>query len=207
MDLDRVMVSEAMRTEVQTAGPEDGLTEAAARMAEHKIGCLPITEKGKLIGLVTVTDILAGEVRASLTPSGDGKVVGDIMTRDPLTVHRDDLLSDAAARMQKHRIRHLPVVDAEMRAIGMLSDRDIRQVVGDLRTERRDPRTAVAEYRVADAMSEPIVSVKEDTSLARAAQYFANFGIGAVAVVDQADHLIGIASYIDLLNGMTGARA
>jgi len=54
--------ADAMRVPVQTAGPEDSLT--AGRMATSKIGALPIVELGKLVGLVTVTDVLAAEVEA-----------------------------------------------------------------------------------------------------------------------------------------------
>jgi acetoin utilization protein AcuB len=58
--------SAAMRTPPQTAGPNDSLTEAAVRMAASKIGALPIVEIGKLIGIVTVTDVLAAEVEEAM---------------------------------------------------------------------------------------------------------------------------------------------
>ncbi len=55
-------IAQAMRAPFETAGPDDSLTEATARMRDHKIGCLPITQNGVLIGLVTVTDILGAHV-------------------------------------------------------------------------------------------------------------------------------------------------
>ncbi len=55
-----------MRSSPQTAGPDDSLTEAAGRMAMSKIGSLPIVERGKLIGLVTVTDVLDAEVSEAM---------------------------------------------------------------------------------------------------------------------------------------------
>ncbi len=58
----RTPVAKAMRSPVQTAGPDDSLSEAAGRMAAAKIGALPIVELGKLVGLITVTDVLAAEV-------------------------------------------------------------------------------------------------------------------------------------------------
>jgi len=204
-DPTRVPVAEAMRREVLTAGPEDSLTEAAARMAEHKIGCLPITRQGKVIGIVTTTDVLAGEVRSTTMPSAGGPTIADVMTDDPVTVHKDDLLIDAAAKMQQHRIRHLPVVDVDGRAVGMLSDRDLRQVVGDLRRTTLDPDRQIVSYRVEDAMSAPVISVTANTSLVAAAEKFADFEISAVAVVSAGDQLIGIASYIDMLQGLAKA--
>jgi len=62
----RAPATAAMRTAPQTAGPDDSLTEAAGRMAMSKIGSLPIVERGKLIGLVTVTDVLDAEVSEAM---------------------------------------------------------------------------------------------------------------------------------------------
>jgi CBS domain-containing protein len=58
----RAPAAAAMRAPAQTAGPDDSLTEAAGRMAMSKIGALPIVELGQLIGLITVTDVLAAQV-------------------------------------------------------------------------------------------------------------------------------------------------
>lgn len=62
----RAPASAAMRAPAQTAGPDDSLTEAAGRMAISKIGALPIVQLGTLIGLVTVTDVLAAEVAEAM---------------------------------------------------------------------------------------------------------------------------------------------
>jgi acetoin utilization protein AcuB len=62
----RAPATAAMRAPAQTAGPDDSLTEAAGRMATSKIGALPIVELGRLIGLVTVTDVLAAEVAEAM---------------------------------------------------------------------------------------------------------------------------------------------
>jgi acetoin utilization protein AcuB len=56
----------AMVAPVQTAGPDDSLTEAAGRLATAKIGALPVVERGALIGLVTTTDVLEAEVREAM---------------------------------------------------------------------------------------------------------------------------------------------
>jgi acetoin utilization protein AcuB len=62
----RAPVSAAMVVQPQTAGPDDSLTEVAGRLAKAKIGAMPIVERGTLIGLVTVTDVLDAEVRQSM---------------------------------------------------------------------------------------------------------------------------------------------
>lgn len=57
--LHSVEVSEVMTGEVITAAPETTLREAALRMIEHKVGCLPVVAHGgELVGIVTETDLL-----------------------------------------------------------------------------------------------------------------------------------------------------
>ena len=51
-------VKELMRSPVVTISPQEGLKTAALQMAEKKIGCLAVVEDGKLVGLITATDIL-----------------------------------------------------------------------------------------------------------------------------------------------------
>lgn len=47
-----------MDRKVTTIGPEEQAADAAAIMAKRKIGCLPVVQKGKLVGMITSTDIL-----------------------------------------------------------------------------------------------------------------------------------------------------
>ncbi len=46
-----------------TIGPEEKASDAAAIMAKKKIGCLPVVEKGKLVGILTASDILRAFVK------------------------------------------------------------------------------------------------------------------------------------------------
>jgi acetoin utilization protein AcuB len=62
----RAPATAAMIASVQTAGPEDSLTEIAGRLADSRIGALPIVDGGKLLGLVTVVDVLGAEVREAM---------------------------------------------------------------------------------------------------------------------------------------------
>jgi len=56
--LDRVRVEEAMTSEPVSIGPYHAVTEAARVMLERRIGALPVVDEGKVIGIVTQTDIL-----------------------------------------------------------------------------------------------------------------------------------------------------
>ena len=56
--LDSLAVKEAMTEDVYTTSPDTPIAEAARQMVEQKVGCLPVVEQGKLIGLLTESDIL-----------------------------------------------------------------------------------------------------------------------------------------------------
>ena len=65
----RMPVRDAMHSPVHTAHPDDSLVEVAARLATFKIGALPVVERGTLVGIITVTDVLDAEVREAMAPS------------------------------------------------------------------------------------------------------------------------------------------
>jgi CBS domain-containing membrane protein len=56
--LKQVAVKEAMSSEIQTTAPGTPVADAARLMIERKIGCLPVIENGKLVGIVTETDFV-----------------------------------------------------------------------------------------------------------------------------------------------------
>src|SRR4029453_589933 len=56
--LRQVVVKEAMSPDLYVATPNMPVTEAARVMIERKIGCLPVVENGKLVGIVTETDFV-----------------------------------------------------------------------------------------------------------------------------------------------------
>ena len=197
-------VHDAMSQPVQTCGPDDSLTEVAGRLASAKISALPVVDVGKLIGIVTVTDVLEGEVRLAMGPSSAPRTIaGDVMTPLPQTVSPETSLVEAVTRMVDHRIRHLPVVDASSKVVGMLSERDVRSRVGDpilfTASTGNGIDKAIAKTLVKDVMSKPAIAVPFDRPLSEVAHSFAEHRIGAVPVVDKSGALVGIVSYIDAL--------
>jgi acetoin utilization protein AcuB len=197
-----VPVSSAMQAPAQTAGPDDSLTEVAGRMALAKIGAMPVVERGKLLGLATVTDVLEAEVRSAMAPPpAILATVADAMTPYPITVAPETPLVAAAAIMVARHVRHLPVVDATSSVVGMLSERDVRSAIGDpvLFAETRSS----AHDRVGDAMTKPAVVVPFDRPLVEVAKRFADDRIGALPVVDKFGALLGILSYVDALRVLT----
>lgn len=191
-------VSSAMSAPVETAAPDDSLTEIAGRMAASKLGAMPVVEMGKLLGLATVSDVLDAEVREAMAPAPIRvATAADAMTPWPYTVGPEAVLGDAVAKMFDHHIRHLPVVDTRQNIVGMLSERDVRTAVGDPMQylEMRGP----VRLRVRDVMTRPVVAVPFDRPLVEIARAFADHQIGALPIVDKFGALIGIVSYVDTL--------
>jgi CBS domain-containing membrane protein len=53
-----IRIADVMRTDVQTIGPDATVQEAATKMRATKIGCLPVVDGGKLVGIVSEYDLL-----------------------------------------------------------------------------------------------------------------------------------------------------
>ncbi len=103
--------------------------EAFRLMAKHDIGCLLVTDDNdKLLGIITERDMIrkacaACEIVAEMK-------VGKFMTADPETLQADDSLVFALNRMCEHNYRHVPIVDDEQTATGVVSMRDVVKHVG-----------------------------------------------------------------------------
>jgi len=123
-----------------------------------------------------------------------------LMTHAPATAAADDSLLDAAARMADRNVRHLPVVDGDRHVVGILSDRDVRTQVGDwLRPLHPDDAVIRAQsLRVGDAMTRDVFVVSQDAPFADVVRVFTDQRVGAVPVVDEAERLVGIISYVDV---------
>jgi CBS domain-containing protein len=194
-------VCDAMHPSPQTARPDDSLTEVAGRMAAAKIGAMPIVERGKLLGIATITDVLDAEVRVAMGPSPATRLAAtEAMTPWPLTIRPDAALSDAVALMIRRGIRHLPVVDSTSTIVGMLSERDLREAIGDP-TEYLAvrPNLVTSEPRVSEIMTTPAFAMRFDTPLSELARKFADQRVGAIPIIDGFGALIGIVSYVDAL--------
>ena len=189
----------AMRSNPQTASPSDSVIEAAARMAQSKISCLPVTETGVLVGMVTTVDVLNAEVRKAMAPRDSHVKLGDLLDRDPVTIEADDYLLDAAGKMQTHRIRHLPVVDGTGQVVGILSDRDIRAAIGDpMSVYEPSANVRLNALRVKDEMTRDPIAADIGDSLAAVSSLFVDHRLSAIPVLD-GGKLAGMVSYLDIV--------
>src|SRR5512133_1790779 len=122
-----------------------------------------------------------------------------VMTRGPATIEEAAPVSDAAAEMASGGFRHLPVVDATGVLVGMISERDLRALLGTDVGRFADATADVLAEPVLEAMTPDPVSLPATATLAEALEVFADERVGAIPVVDDAERPIGIVSYVDLL--------
>ncbi len=131
-------------------------------------------------------------------------IAADIMTRDPMTMPMNASIAEAVDALQTARIRHLPVTDEEGILVGMISDRDLgplmRTFIAGAEVERM---TDPPEQRpISELMSTDPIAVQEDTDVTEIIDALIDERIGAVPVVDAADRVIGIISYVDVLTAL-----
>jgi acetoin utilization protein AcuB len=126
--------------------------------------------------------------------------VRDRMTRPAVTIHSDTLVSGAVDLMRSRRIRHLPVVNRDKRLVGIVTDRDLRQVVFDPAVQARLQRAtdALRGLTVREIMTWGAVTVTPATSIHDAARLMHERKVGALPVVD-ADRVVGILTERDVL--------
>ena len=85
------------------------------------------------------------------------------MSRSPATVKPDDGLKDAIWKMEHGHFRHLPVVDEQGKLIGMLTDRDVRQIRPSLAfTNKEEAAVQLWSISVQQAAVFEPISVKPD---------------------------------------------
>src|SRR5438445_2672526 len=85
------------------------VVEAARLMREEHIGSLPITDHEQLVGMITDRDITMRVVAEAA--DGMKSSVGDVSSRDLITVEPDEDLDEALQLMARHQVRRLPVVE------------------------------------------------------------------------------------------------
>jgi len=120
-EVDKVKRSEAgMIVDPVTVSPEAPVSDALALMAKFRISGVPVTDGGKLVGILTNRD-LRFETRTSLR-------VAELMTRDPLiTVRVGATLEEAKELLHTHKVEKVLVVDDANNLRGLITVKDIQK--------------------------------------------------------------------------------
>jgi CBS domain-containing protein len=115
-------VRDAMTEDPCSIGASAAVVEAARLMREEDIGSLPITDDETLVGMITDRDITMRVVAEASDPHMTS--VGDVCSRDLISVAPDNDLEEALQLMARHQVRRLPVVE-NGRLVGIVAQADI----------------------------------------------------------------------------------
>jgi CBS domain-containing protein len=97
--------------------------QATWLMNDHAIGSLLVIAGDRLEGIFTERDVLRRVVAEGRSP--DATSVGEVMTRDVICCSPGDAVEEVADVMRLRRVRHVPVVDAGNRLVGLVSIGDV----------------------------------------------------------------------------------
>lgn len=129
--------------------------------------------------------------------------VKEIMSGDPVSIDAEASALAAYELLLRHGIRHLPVVDADARVIGIVSADDLAAALAlPLRPGRPLAgleRHAALEWSVGDLMTHAPQTLHRDASLAEAAERMAEGRFGCLPILDEDGRLEGVLSETDLL--------
>ncbi|MFW5835164.1 MAG: CBS domain-containing protein [Pseudomonadota bacterium] len=138
-------VADVMQTDFVTVDVKMPLEVAAACMRRHDVRCLPVTENGAPIGMLTDRDLV---VRA-LAHSGHVERwrVGDVMSVGLISISPERSVEDARRLMMAGGVRRLVVLDDDWHLVGLLEEEDL----DGLRNGRTPERHVVFSRRVIDS--------------------------------------------------------
>ncbi|MES2415723.1 MAG: CBS domain-containing protein [Pseudomonadota bacterium] len=123
-------VTTVMTRNVRTLTPKDTISLAASAMAELNVGVIPVSEGGKLLGMVTDRDIV---LRAVARGRDGSTPLSEVMSTDVQTARDTDDLDSVLAGMSAGQIRRLPVVDGAGKLVGIIS-------IGDIASKAREEK-------------------------------------------------------------------
>lgn len=121
-------VSELMADDPLVIDADATLVSAVSAMNEHRTGCVLVQEAGKLVGILTERDLLR---RVIFRDGNRSWPVKTVMTPRPSTLPPTASVAFALNRMSLDGYRHIPIVDGDGKAIGVISVKDIVKLVVD----------------------------------------------------------------------------
>jgi CBS domain-containing protein len=101
-------------------------------MKQEDAGVVPVTENGRLIGMVTDRDIAIRVVAEGKDPQST--TVREVASTDLVTVDPQQGLDEALRLMAQHKVRRLPVVEEDGRLVGVVAQADVAREGDDTQT-------------------------------------------------------------------------
>jgi len=129
-------VKNHMIDSVLTIGPDTTLPEASQIMKAKGVRRLPVVKNGKLVGIVSLTDIQEASPSDATSLSIwemnyllSQLKISNIMTKDPISVTEETPMGDVARLMLENKIGGIPVVNADGGVAGIITESDIFRLI------------------------------------------------------------------------------
>lgn len=135
--------------------------------------------------------------------------VKELMSRELVTIGPRESCLDAVVRMQRARVRHLPVVNREGTLVGIVTDRDLRHHLFTPRVFEglgSIPMDVLLDgVRVAEIMSTDVVTVEAGATLGAAADTMRKHRVGSLPAMENG-RMVGIVTEVDILRQLGRAN-
>ncbi|AGI48067.1 putative transcriptional regulator, contains C-terminal CBS domains [Thermoplasmatales archaeon BRNA1] len=217
---DEEQLSLIMKKNCVTIGPNEPIEEAARRFAINRFHRLPVVDGGKLVGIITPTDLLK-EIKNMKTEM----TAEDVISTTCVTAYEGDPLAYMVSAMRISDVSAMPVLDSKGDLSGIITDRDLfsdqlndedaaqklgindRELVGlrnvlPLFYTATGNYSAAEEKTVSDYMVRSPTTVFRKTPLNEVARIMLKFDFGQVPVHGTKDELVGMIYDVDVLRAM-----
>jgi acetoin utilization protein AcuB len=130
----KLKVADIMTRDVSTVFEEDNLDRVLTLLAPYRFRHVPVVDDGRVVGILSQRDLLqltsqgrdhSPAARARVARDLEQTFVRDVMNQKVLTIRPEGSLADAARLMFEHRVGALPVVDAQDKLVGIVSESDL----------------------------------------------------------------------------------
>ena len=213
-----------IRRDMPTIGPNASVKDAARLMVDKGLSHLPVVEKGKLVGILTPTDLLI------VVEKDNPQVSVEEIVRSPcIPIYQGAPLTVALATFRAAKVYALPVLDDDAKLVGIITDRDIfNQTVVDSSVVMSDlgmsddednwtweglrnvmklwyevSRVDLPRLMVKDIMIKNPMTVFRKTLVADAARTMRKNDFGQLPVRDSKDNLVAMIYDIDVVSTLT----
>ena len=218
---DEDQLSLIMKKGCITISPDADILEAARIFTENRIHRLPVVEDGKLVGIITPTDLLKEikDMRTDITAES-------VINTTCVTAFVDEPLAYTITAMRISDVTAVPVLDARGKLVGILTDRDLfndQQKDAEAMSRLGIKDSSLAGYRnvlplfyaatgkyidddrkVRDYMIKDPLTVFKKTTLNDVARVMIHNDFGQVPVHGNKDELVGMIYDIDVLYALIG---
>jgi CBS domain-containing protein len=189
----RLTARDLMTSPIESVDLRTPVNEAAKRMTKRGIHRMLVTDAGKPVGVLSISDLVAG---IAAQEAARRETVGDVMSDTFLVCREDNTVLSAARTMTQAGWRSILVVDAKGKLQGVITGHDLVPLAGT---------TVDVNLKVSELMNRNLITTDIHSSLQEAADIMIQNHCHRVIVVDRSDpesFPLGVISSFDIVAAM-----